>query len=233
MIPHQAHRLAELASSVGEPAASAGNHPVLLDDPGVAWFVECGALDVFLIDNPEGEQRSSPKHVLRAEAGRLVFGMRGRDGGSLAAIAKGLPGSQLRRIQLKQILDRCDDELADQVDVWVSEFTAAVTREIESHPRPGLLLDPGKPVHSLEAEAGCVLSARTGGVFWAVADGAVAYLGTEDPKKEEQRGPAYFRQLAHLAGTGPRHRRIVTGTAQRRKTVIGLVGVSPPRPRRP
>ena len=184
MIPHQTHQLAELASSVGEPSASAGNHPVLLDDPGVVWFVECGALDVFLIDNPEGEQRSSPKHVLRAEAGRLVFGMRGRDGGSLAAIAKGLPGSQLRRIQLKQILDHCGDELADQVDVWVSEFTAAVTREIESHPRPGLLLDPGKPVQSLEAEAGCVLSARTGGVFWAIADGAVAYLGTEEPKKK-------------------------------------------------
>ena len=184
MIPHQAHRLAELASSVGEPAASAGNHPVLLDDPGVAWFVECGALDVFLIDNPGGEQKSSPKHVLRAEAGRLVFGVRGRDGGSLAAIARGLPGSQLRRMRLKQVLERCGDELADQVDVWVAEFTAAVTREIEARPRPGLLLDPGKPVQSLEAEAGCVLSARSGGVFWAVVNGAVAYLGTEDPKEK-------------------------------------------------
>ena len=81
-------RLTELAVSLGEPFASAGNLPIYLDDPKVGWFVEQGALDVFLIECQDGQPVSSAKHLLRAGVGRLVFGM-GENGPSMVAVHGG------------------------------------------------------------------------------------------------------------------------------------------------
>ena len=180
--PNRPHRLAELAVSLGEPVAGAGNRPIHLDDPNTVWFVERGALDVFLVEYREGEAASSSKHLLRAGQDRLAFGV-GKSGASLATIAKGIPGSRLRRARLEDLLEHdVGGELARQVDAWLSELAAAVARQIEPHPRPSLLLDPANPGESLDAESGSVLSTRPGGVVWAAADdvGAAAYLGTED-----------------------------------------------------
>ncbi len=170
--------LAELAAALGEPTAAAANRPIALDDPSAAWFVEQGALDVFLIEYGAGEPVSSAQHLLRAEAGRLVFGA-AAPGSALAAFAKGLPGSRLRRVRLDELQRRAAaDELAAQVDAWLSDFAAAVAGRIEPRPRPDRLLALDEP---LDAEDGCVLSTRLGAVVWAAVDdpSAVAYLGTE------------------------------------------------------
>ena len=175
-------RLAELAVSLGDPFASAGNLPILLDNPKVGWFVEHGALDVFLIEYRDGQPVSSAKHLLRAGAGRLVFGM-GENGPPLVAVAKGLPGSKLRRVVLAELVrNDVGDDLADQVDAWISEFSAAVARQIEPRPKLGLLLNPANLEETLEADAGTVLSTRPGGVLWALPGDTAAYLGTEEPE---------------------------------------------------
>lgn len=70
-----AQGLALVASDLGEPVAVAGNRPILLDDPEVAWYVEGGAVDVFLVEHVEGEAVSSSKHLLRAGEGCLIFGL--------------------------------------------------------------------------------------------------------------------------------------------------------------
>ena len=92
-----------MAVSLGEPFPSAGNLPIHLDDPEVGWFVEHGALDVFLIEYQDGQPVSNAKHLLRAGVGRLVFGM-GEDGPPLVAVAKGLPGSKLRRVVFDELV---------------------------------------------------------------------------------------------------------------------------------
>ena len=122
-------RLTDLAVSLGEPVASAGNLPIHLDDPRFAWFVEHGALDVFLIEYQDGQPVSSAKHLIRVGERRLVFGV-GANGPPLVAVAKGLPGSKLRRMVLEELIQNgIGDELADQVDAWVSEFAATVARQ--------------------------------------------------------------------------------------------------------
>ena len=175
-------RLTELAISLGEPFASAGNRPIHLDDSKVSWFVEQGALDVFLIEYQDGQPVSSAKHLLRAGAGRMVFGM-GEGGPSMIAVAKGLPGSKLRRVMLDELVKHdVGDDLAHEVDAWVSDVSATVARQIELRPKLGLLLDPVNTEGTLEADAGTVLSTRPGHVLWASPGDNAAYLGTEEPE---------------------------------------------------
>ena len=178
--PAGAAGLAEAAVALGEPMPSAANLPVALDDPASCWFVEDGALDVFLVEYSDGAAASNARHMLRAAAGRLVFGMTGSDT-SLAATAKGLPGTSLRRVRLADLLSREDlaAELSSQADAWVSEFAAAVAAQIEPRSRPDLLVDVADPDSPIAAGTGSVVSARSGGVAWvAPADPAAAYLGT-------------------------------------------------------
>ena len=177
MTLHRSDQLTELAMSLGEPIASAANRPIRLDNPQTAWFVEQGELDVFLVEYRDGEPASSLKHVLRADQGRLVFCV-GEWGGQLGTIAKGLPNSRVRHIRLEDLRGNgIDDALADQVDIWLSEFAATVSRQIEVRPRTGLLISPGE---SLDAEAGCVLSAHPGNVVWVQGEEAAVYMDTED-----------------------------------------------------
>ena len=177
------YRLSELAVEIGEPVPTAGNRPIRLDDPSVAWFVERGDLDVFLFEYQDREISSNAKHLLRAVEGRLVFGV--GENGSLITIAKGTPDCQLRRLQLEDILQYdIAEQLAGQVDAWLAEFAAAVALHIEPRPRPDVLLNPKDPGEPLDAAIGCVLSARSGGVVWVdvgIAD--AAYLGTEERDK--------------------------------------------------
>ena len=101
------------------------------------------------------------------------------------AVAKGLPGSKLRRVVLEELVQNgIGDELADQVDAWVSEFAATVAHQIEPRPRPDLLLDPAKPEEPLDADANSVVSTRPGGVLWALAGDSAEYLGTEALEKD-------------------------------------------------
>ena len=173
-------RLSELAVEIGTPVASAGNLPIHLDDPGVAWFVERGALDVFLVEYQDEEPSSSAKHVLRAEESRLVFGV--GESKNLVTIAKGSPNCRLRRVQLDDVLQHeIVEQLAGQVDAWVVEFAAAVALQIEPRPRPNVLLDPRDPPEALDVSSGSVVSSRPGGVMWVTIGNAEAtYLGTEE-----------------------------------------------------
>lgn len=170
-----------LASAVGESVAVAGNRPIRLDDPEVAWYVEEGALDVFLVEHADGRAVSSSKHLLRAGEDRLVFGV-GAKGPPLMVVAKGLPDTSLYRVAISALAEHADEELAGQVDEWLTEFASAVATQIEPRPPPDVLVDPATPGETLEAEAASVCSARRGGVVWVTnTGGKPLYLGTEEP----------------------------------------------------
>ena len=171
-------QLAALAVSLGEAVASAGNRPIGLDDPLIAYFVERGSLDVFLTEYEDDHTTSSFKHVLRVGPNRMVFGV---GGDSLIAVAKGLPGCQLRRVRLESLLrDDIGEALVTQVDAWLAAFAAAVAADIEPMRIlvPNRLISPGE---RLDAEAGCVLTARAQ-VTWIASAGHAEFLGTEEPE---------------------------------------------------
>ena len=69
--------LGRIATSRGEAFVGGGNRPVSLSDPETVWYVVKGAVDVFIARNTGAEEVSDFKQLLRAGAGRLVFGIGG------------------------------------------------------------------------------------------------------------------------------------------------------------
>ena len=177
-------RLVRFAISEGEAVGSAANQPITLDDPSLAYLVVEGAVDVFLFEQADGVTSSSARHIVRAEAGQLLFGIGSHDT-PLVAIGKGLPGARLARLRCSALAAReFADEFADQVDRWVTAIGGAVAARIDPRPRPTLAVEPiyDAPIH---ADANSVLSTRAGAVVWiGVALGAAAFLGTENPSPE-------------------------------------------------
>ena len=181
--------LGELAVSAGELRSAAANRPVHLGDPGVVWYVEHGALDISVAEYADGEVRSSFKHVLRIEPGRLAFGVDGQATASgLELVAKGLPETRLRRISIRLLADEIAnkaggtglrDEVVAEVDAWIGDFSAAVAREIDPRPRPALRLVPGQAPGAMTT--GVLFAER--GVAWLSGEGLEAdFLQMEEAR---------------------------------------------------
>ena len=93
MTGQQAPSLATLAAESGTPVPCAGNLPLDIGDSRFVWFVDQGAVDLFLIEHRDGIEQSAPEHLLRADSGRLLPGVAPQEGPTtLALIAKGFAG---------------------------------------------------------------------------------------------------------------------------------------------
>ena len=195
--------LADLAARIGVRVACAGNLPAALDDPDCFWFIDEGAVDLFVVETRDGVQHSAPQHLLRAGAGRLLPGVPPQDGETiLALIAKGLPGTMMRRLPVAHLGEIHPIELAAQVDAWLSDLSATLVRGVVNRPRPDALVEPEQVLPAQPQ----TLAARRG-VVWIseLRAGAGLYLDLIDPA---DRGPDHDPDpdLGHGPGVGPEHR---------------------------
>lgn len=167
-----------LSALNGESVPCSGNLPLEMDDPGRAWLVEQGEVDIFLRERDDGMECSAPRHALTAHRGRLIFGARpNREGASsLGLIGKGLRGAVLRELRREDLAEIDPAELADQVDAWLGDITALLTRDIKPMPQPDVNLEPGQP----ESGKGVVSVRRK--VAWAegLKPGDGLYMGLVD-----------------------------------------------------
>ena len=151
-----------------------------LTGDGVAWRVDSGAVDVFFVHANNGVVNAPYKHVLRATAGQVIFGVDPLDlgdDGQLELWARGLPGFTLRTTTVGELIeDESETDVAAQVDHWITSFTDSVARDIMPVPRADAFVARGR-VPPLQA--GKVVSAR-GGVVWLSGLGAASYLGLVD-----------------------------------------------------
>ena len=137
--------LADLAAA-GEPVPCAGNLPLDLGDPGFVWFVEEGAVDVFLFEQAAEVEQSAPQHLLRAEAGRLLPGVAPQGGETtLRLIAKGLSGTVLRRLSIADLEPSRPEELAALLDAWIMDVSATLAKGIMQRPSPDAYVESGQP----------------------------------------------------------------------------------------
>ena len=159
--------LAELADRSGESVPCAGNLPIKLDDPDSVWYIAQGTVDLFLVEFKDGVEQASPQHLLRRESGRLLPGVAPdeQDGNdkdtTLSLIAKGLPGTLLKRLPTSLLSEVDPAELADQTDTWLTSITDTLSRFASRIPRPTALAEPGET----QTLAPCTLSVRRG-VVW-------------------------------------------------------------------
>ena len=158
--------IAELAARAGASVPCAGNLPVELDDPQSVWFIDRGAVNLFLVESRDGVEQAAPQHLLRRESGRLLPGVapdeRDKDENTtLGLIAKGLPGTLLKRLPASMLSEVHPAELAEQTDTWLTAITDTLSRFASRLPRPTALAEPG-----LTRTLGpCTLSVRRG-VVW-------------------------------------------------------------------
>ncbi len=184
--------LAELAARSGTSVPCAGNLPVKLDDTESVWFIERGAVNLFLIESSGGVEQAPPYHLLRREAGSLLPGVApdGQDTGedtTLSLIAKGLSDTLLKRLPASALSDVDPAELAVQTDTWLTDITDTLSRFVSRIPRPTALAEPGM-TRTLEP---CTLSVRRG-VVWVSEPppGASLYMDIVDQaERAEAAGP--------------------------------------------
>ena len=73
--------IAELAARSGISVPCAGNLPVKLDEPDSVWFIDQGAVNLFLVEFKHGVEQAAPQHLMRREVGLAAAGRRaGRTG---------------------------------------------------------------------------------------------------------------------------------------------------------
>ena len=171
--------MAEFAAESGTAVPCAGNRPVEMDDPRFVWFIDEGAVDLFLVERRVGVEQSAPQHLLRADAGRLLPGVAPQEAETaLALVAKGLPGTVLRRLPAASLGAIRPAELARHVDAWIGDVSAILSRDVTNRPRPDTLVAPGADP---DPEGG-TLSARRG-VVWVSEPppGAGLFLSLIDP----------------------------------------------------
>ena len=184
--------LAELAARDGTSVPCAGNLPVKLDDTDSVWFIERGAVNLFLIESSDGVEQAPPYHLLRREAGSLLPGVAPdeQDTGeatTLSLTAKGLSDTLLKRLPASSLSEVDPAELAVQTDTWLTEITDTLSRFASRIPRPTALAEPGM-TRTLDP---CTLSVRRG-VVWVSEPppGAGLYMDIVDQaERAEASGP--------------------------------------------
>ena len=171
--------LAGTALARGEAFAGGGNRPVRLSDPETVWYVVRGAVDVFVAQRSGDEAASDYQQLLRVGPGRLLFGIAREEGASEVCIARGLPGTELRRVPRAAFAGpRAAGPLAGQVDSWIVDFAAAIARRMTPRPRPERFLTAGEETGVVSEN---VLATRRGVVWVACPAGGAALFGTGEP----------------------------------------------------
>ena len=159
--------IAQLAARSGTSVPCAANLPVNLDDPDSVWFIDEGIVDLFLVEFKDGVEQAAPQHLLRCESGRLLWGVAPdeqddhRKDTTLRVIAKGLPGTLLKRLPASLLSDVHPAELAAQTDTWLTAVTDTLSRLVSHLPRATALAEPGMT----QTLGPCTLSVRRG-VVW-------------------------------------------------------------------
>ena len=170
--------IADLAARAGDLVPCAGNLPVSFDDSGCAWLVDKGAIDLFLIESRDGVEQAAPQHVLRAQAGRLLCGITpDKRDTTLSVIAKGVPGTELKRLSADALAQIDPAELAQHIDYWLRTLGEGLARYAIRRPRPDALVKPGEK----RIFAAGTLSVRRGAVWVSQPPaGASLYLDLID-----------------------------------------------------
>ena len=184
--------IADLAARSGTSVPCAGNLPVKLDDPDSVWFIDRGAVNLFLVEFRDGVEQAAPQHLMRRDAGWLLPGVppdeRDNDEETtLSLVAKGLPGTMLKRLPASLLSEVRPAELAEQTDTWLTAITDTLSRFASRLPRPTALAEPG-----MTGTLGpCTLSVRRE-VVWVSEPprGASLFMDIVDPAEVAgARGP--------------------------------------------
>ena len=175
--------LARLFAAEGDETEVGGNRPLLLDDPGAAWLVMRGQVEVFSVSLEGGRPRGARRHFFSAQAGDLLLGLALEgEGQGLGLLAVGLVGTRLRKLRLDRLAEAAAEPalavaLAGVVERWVAGMSAGAARSVVPRPRANVQLSPGEGTRLAPGQR---LRVRKG-VAWVRQQGESAlFLGMEE-----------------------------------------------------
>jgi hypothetical protein len=121
-----------------------------IDDSEVAWIVEKGNLDIFLVQQDSKGHAGPRRHVLRARAGQAVFGL-DLAGTQLNAkfLATGSPDVHLRKVPVKYLKELQADGAPNPtgtvlLENWIRALSYAVAPNVP--PKTYILAEPAKQI---------------------------------------------------------------------------------------
>ena len=180
----------ELASEYGELVTCQSNNPIKIDDPNCFWFVEQGAVNLFLIETQDEIDQASPRHLLHRAEGTMFPGVLPdveENGSVLSVLVRGLPNTRIRRIPIAALAQVEPTALASQVNLWLIDITQALARFASYLPRPTLVaqadetgtFEPG--ILSILKHVGWIsLPPQDSSMYMDIVDGSKFVEPTED-----------------------------------------------------
>lgn len=93
-----------LSNAGAAAAARLSDAPFPIDQPGSAWIVRSGHVDLFLVRTDDGQPAGARWHVLRVHAGETMFGIEGRSR-DVMLLARPAPGSAVEQVAIDGLLD--------------------------------------------------------------------------------------------------------------------------------
>ena len=157
-----------------------GNKPFLLDDEESVWIVHSGVVDIFVVKSVDGKQVGSRNHLLRAEAGRALFGIDcNKHGKEIKLLASPGIGTRLlkmdkERLKTLSIKSEFAVEIADLMDSWVSVISSGIITG--DFPTNRKYLSSADEVCLDEAQTS---SAEDGVVWVKLFEGEMDFIGQE------------------------------------------------------
>jgi len=157
--------LADLFIREGLPQETGSNQPFWVDDPSNVWLVQSGDLDLFIVP-VVNEGPGSRRHLLRASAGQLVFGLTpDQAGANVRFQAVASRGARLYRLARSRLQELSTQEarvsaISDALDLWVRTVYEQLCGGVI--PPACFQLDPNLAVDLNEGEAAQPLE----GVIW-------------------------------------------------------------------
>jgi ATP-binding cassette subfamily C protein len=123
----------------------------MMDRTGLAWLVQSGHVDLFLVELRNGEPAGCRSHVLRAVQGEVVCGMGGRADG-MAVLARPAPETSLKEVTQESLL--AAPEGVRKLEVWLGRLGEAFSGTLP--PKQQERLEPWRQIRVEEEEKSAV-----------------------------------------------------------------------------
>lgn len=182
--------LAEVLQAAVALEQASGNRPILLDDPDSVWYIESGRFEIFTVAVRNGQPAGARTHFITVEPGQFMFGMNLADYGMGSGfLAVGRLGTSFRRISVARLHQMAADsavgeEIARLVDIWITNLSRSLTRDIIPGPLVDVNLIEGQEVTLANQQK--ARSAK--GVLWLeIRRGDLLFINLEPISVESHR----------------------------------------------
>lgn len=161
------------------PESVAGNTPFLLNQGDICWWIEQGSIELFVVQNRDGQVHGGRRYFATVDSGAFLFGL-AADGdpaeGNYALLAVPHVDTIVRRVlvqNLRSIGDDAAHDLGPAINNWVLAISDGLARLVTPNPVIQLSASSGVP---FSVPAGQRFSSAEGIIWLELPQEAALFL---------------------------------------------------------